>query len=71
MRSLVPATHVAVFTSFMRTTFKATKKAALLLFSVAVLLAGGAQCVYEECKLLIAAGCTNALTSYLEKRIIL
>src|SRR5438552_8448755 len=43
MRSLTPATHVAAFTSFARTTFKrATRKAALLLFSVAVLLAGGA-----------------------------
>ena len=40
MRSLVPATHVAAFTSFARATSKA-KKATLLLFSVAVLLAGG------------------------------
>ena len=41
MSSLVPATHVAAFTSFARATSKA-KTAALLLFSVAVLLAGGA-----------------------------
>ena len=44
MRSLIPATHVAAFTSFMTTTSKA-RKAALLLFSVAVLLAGGAAAV--------------------------
>jgi hypothetical protein len=37
MRSLVPATHVAAFTSFMRATSKA-KKAALFLLFVAVLL---------------------------------
>jgi hypothetical protein len=41
MSSLVPATHMAAFTSFARATSKA-KTAALLLFSVAVLLAGGA-----------------------------
>jgi hypothetical protein len=37
--------HVAAFTSFARATSKATNKAALLLFSVAVLLAGGAAAV--------------------------
>jgi len=37
MRSLVPATHVAAFTSFARATSKA-KKAALFLLFVAVLL---------------------------------
>ena len=45
MRSLVPATHVAAFTSFVRATSKAKRKATLLLFSVAVLLAGGAAAV--------------------------
>ena len=44
MSSLVPATHVATFTSFAGATSKA-KTAALLLFSVAVLLAGGAPAV--------------------------
>ena len=44
MSTLVPATHVAVFTSFARATSKA-KTTALLLFSVAVLLAGGASAV--------------------------
>src|SRR4030095_1051396 len=44
MSSLVPVTHVAAFTSFARATFKA-KTAALLLFSVAVLLACGAPAV--------------------------
>jgi uncharacterized delta-60 repeat protein len=42
MRSLIPDTHVAAFTSSARATFKATRKAALLLISVAALLAGGA-----------------------------
>ena len=41
MRSLVPTTRVATFTSFART----TSKAALFMFSVAVLLAGGAAAV--------------------------
>ena len=41
MRSLIPASHAAVFTSFVRATSKA-KKVTLLLFSAAVLLAGGA-----------------------------
>ena len=45
MRFLVPATHVAAFTSFARTTSRAARQAALLLFSVAVLLAGGAAAV--------------------------
>jgi uncharacterized delta-60 repeat protein len=40
MRSLIPAAHVAAFSSFARATSRATK-AALFLFSVAVLLAGG------------------------------
>ena len=43
--SQTKATHVAAFTSFARATFRATRKAALLLFSVAVLLAGGAAAV--------------------------
>jgi hypothetical protein len=42
MRSLTPATHLAAFISFLSATSTATRKAALLLFSVAVLLAGGA-----------------------------
>src|SRR5450631_1968691 len=42
MRSLVPATHIAAFISFTRATSRATRKAALLLFLVAVMLAGGA-----------------------------
>ena len=45
MRSLIPATHVAAFTSYVRATSRATRKATLLLFSVAVLLAGGATAV--------------------------
>ena len=44
MSSLVPATHVAAFTSFAGATSKA-KTAPLLLFSVAVLLAGAAPTV--------------------------
>ena len=44
MRSLIPATHVAAFTSFARATSRG-RKAALFLFSVAVLLAGGAAAV--------------------------
>ena len=40
--SLIPAPHVAAFTSFMRATSKVKRKSTLLLFSVAVLLAGGA-----------------------------
>ena len=44
MRSIVPTTHVAAFTSFARATSRA-RKATLLLFSVAVLLAGGAAAV--------------------------
>jgi uncharacterized delta-60 repeat protein len=44
MRILTPGTHIAAITSFMRTTFKA-RKAALLLFFVAVMLAGGAAAV--------------------------
>jgi uncharacterized delta-60 repeat protein len=42
IRSLLPDTVVAAFTSFARATFKVTRKAALFLFSLAVLLAGGA-----------------------------
>ncbi len=42
MRSIIPAIHVAALTSFMRATTSKTKKATLFLFSVAVLLAGGA-----------------------------
>lgn len=42
MRSLLPVTHVAVFTSWARTTSRAGK-AALFLFLLAVLLAGGAK----------------------------
>ena len=42
---LIPTIHVAAFTSFVRATSRATRKAALLLFSVAVLLAGGAAAV--------------------------
>src|SRR5258708_7351436 len=42
MRSLIPATYVAAFASLVKATSLATKKTALLLFSVAVLLAGGA-----------------------------
>ena len=45
MRFLVPATHVVAFTSFARTTKKNARQTALLLFSVAVLLAGGAAAV--------------------------
>jgi uncharacterized delta-60 repeat protein len=41
MRFLTPGTHVATITSFMKTTCK-VRKAALFLFSVAVLLASGA-----------------------------
>ncbi len=44
MRFLVRATHVAAFTSFARTTFKA-RKTALFMFSVAVLLGSGAAAV--------------------------
>jgi uncharacterized delta-60 repeat protein len=44
MRSLIPATHVAAFTSFAKATSRA-RKAALFLFSVVVLLAGGAAAV--------------------------
>jgi hypothetical protein len=40
MRSIVPTTHVAAFISVASATSRAPKKAALLLFSVAVLLAG-------------------------------
>jgi uncharacterized delta-60 repeat protein len=47
MSSLVPATHVTAFTSFARATSKA-KTAALLLFSVAVLLAGGAPAAHGQ-----------------------
>src|SRR5476649_1026745 len=39
------ATHVEPFTSLARATSKATRKAALLLFSVAILLAGGTAAV--------------------------
>src|SRR5882724_9622960 len=45
MGYLVPATHLSAFASFARATSKATKKASLLMFSVAVLLAGGASAV--------------------------
>ena len=38
--SLLPAAYVAAFASFARATYEATRKAALLLFSVAMLLAG-------------------------------
>ena len=44
MRCLVPATHIAAFALFVRATSKA-RKVALNLFSVAVLLAGGAAAV--------------------------
>ena len=39
MGSLVPATHLAAFTSFARAAFRAGRKATLLLFSVVMLLA--------------------------------
>ena len=42
LRSLIPATHAAALTSFSKATSRAFRKAALFLFSVAVLLAGGA-----------------------------
>src|SRR5437764_1342232 len=42
MRSLIPATYIAAFTSWVKPASLATKKTTLLLFSVAVLLAGGA-----------------------------
>src|SRR5437016_5813395 len=45
IRSLVPAIHVATFTSAARAASRATRKAALFLFSVAALLAGGAAVV--------------------------
>jgi hypothetical protein len=44
MRSITSATHLAALTSFVRATSKA-KRATLFLFSVAVLLAGGAAAV--------------------------
>ena len=43
--SQTTATHVEPFTSFIRATSKATRKAAFLLFSVAMLLGGGAATV--------------------------
>ena len=43
--SQTKAIHLEPFTSFMRVTSKATRKAALFLLSVAVLLAGGAGAV--------------------------
>src|SRR6188768_3231759 len=45
MRFLAPVTHVPALPSFARTTFRAARQAALLLFSFAVLLAGGAAAV--------------------------
>jgi uncharacterized delta-60 repeat protein len=47
MRFLVPATHAAAFTSLARATSKA-RKAALFLFSVALLLASGAAAVHGQ-----------------------
>ena len=44
MRSRIPTNYVGAFTSFLRAISKA-RKAALLLLSVAVLLAGGASAV--------------------------
>jgi uncharacterized delta-60 repeat protein len=48
MRSLIPATHVAAFSSFAKATFRAIRKAALLRFLIAALLASGAVLVHAQ-----------------------
>ena len=47
--SQTKAAHIATFTSLARATARATRKAALLLFSVAVLLAGSVAAVRGQC----------------------